>query len=469
MIRQDSTTVSQWAIAMQLKNLISDHVDRMEKMLAEPKKCYFKASMPTSYEQLHNLISERLLHLHAETKRIIDANKPDFQVLGLQNQILKHIANVHEKSQKIFKNNNIGTEEKVSQLRNIIKVNIEKLKEDNQNTVIELEHARPTYSSRVLFIAAELGNTRFLVELIRLYPDLIWKVNDDNQTIFHIAVKHRHEGIYSLLYEIGAMKDLITPLKDPQLNNMLHLVGKIAKQKRLDDVSGFALQMQKELLWFEEVKNMIPPSYREKVNKDGLTPHELFTKEHKDLLTQGEKWIKGTASQCMVVSALIATIVFGAAFTVPGGYNQTSDDKNGQHNGIPVFHSKAYFWVFVVADAISLSLSCASLLIFLSILTSRYAERDFKEKIPNKLISGLLALFFSIMTMMVAFGVSFFVLYHKGLKWMPITICVFAALPVLLYIWLQYRLFFDVIRSTYLSKRLFKPKKHFLYYENPKA
>ena len=112
------------------------------------------------------------------------------------------------------------------------------------------KNAKKTYSSRTLFIAAEMGNTKFIVELIRQYPDLIWKVNDNNQTIFHIAVKHRHEGIYNLLYEIGSMKDLITPLRDENDNNMLHLVGKSAKRKRLQDVSGVAFQMQRELLWF---------------------------------------------------------------------------------------------------------------------------------------------------------------------------------------------------------------------------
>ncbi|KAM0064905.1 putative PGG domain-containing protein [Helianthus debilis subsp. tardiflorus] len=206
---------------------------------------------------------------------------------------------------------------------------------------------------------------------------------------------------------------------------------------------------------------MVPPSYREKKNKDGLTPYELFTKEHKDLMTQGEKWMKHTASQCMVVAALIATIVFSAAFTVPGGYDQD--------NGIPIFHSKATFMVFVVADAISLFASSASILMFLSILTSRYAERDFLESLPKKLMFGLATLFLSIVTMTAAFSVSFFVLYHKGLLWMPILIGAFAVMPVLLYLLLQYGLFFDVFRSIYISRYLFKPKKQVLYYTNPKV
>ncbi|KAL9995770.1 putative ankyrin repeat-containing domain, PGG domain, ankyrin repeat-containing domain superfamily [Helianthus debilis subsp. tardiflorus] len=338
----------------------------------------------------------------------------------------------------------------------------------SSNGTKEPAKAKPTYSSRVLFVAAEVGNTKFIVELIRMYPDLIWKVNENNQSIFHIAVKHRHEGIYNLLYEIGSMKDLITPLKDENENNMLHLVGKSAKQKRLQDVSGVALQMQRELLWFQEVEAMIPSSYRERKNKDGLTPHELFTKEHKDLVVQGEKWMKETASQCMVVAALIATIVFAAAFTVPGGYSQGgSQGGRNQTEGIPVFHYEPTFMVFVVADAISLFASAASILMFLSILTSRYAERDFLQSLPKKLMLGLSTLFLSMTTMTIAFSVSFFVLYKNGLRWMPIVISLFAVMPIFLFAWLQYPLLGDVTRSTYGSRYLFKPKKRMLYYEDP--
>ncbi|KAI7742137.1 hypothetical protein M8C21_032182, partial [Ambrosia artemisiifolia] len=191
------------------------------------------------------------------------------------------------------------------------------------DSVDSTDSQRRQYSSRLMFIAAEMGNTTFLVELIRRYPDLTWKVNDHNMSIFHIAVKYRHEGIYNLLYEIGSMRDSITHLRDENLNTMLHLAGKKTTKVRPTDVSGPALQMQRELLWFKEVKSMIPPYYRELKNKDGQTPHDLFTKEHKKLIKEGEKWLKDTSSQCMVVAALIATIAFAAAFTIPGGYNQT--------------------------------------------------------------------------------------------------------------------------------------------------
>ncbi|CAH1454447.1 unnamed protein product [Lactuca virosa] len=313
-----------------------------------------------------------------------------------------------------------------------------------------------SYPSRVLFTAAKMGNIRFIIELIQSYPDLIWKVDDKGQTIFHIAIKRRQAKIYNLLYEIGSMKDLIAPIKDKNGNNMLHLVAKSAKPKRFQNVSGVALQMQRELLWFKEVERMIPPNYRQRKNVQGETPHDLFTKKHETLVTKGEDWMKNTAAQCMVVATLIATIVFAAAFTLPGGYNQNS--------GIPFFRHKPTLIVFVIADAVSLIFSSTSVLIFLSILTSRYAERDFLESLPKKLMLGLAALFLSIVTMMIAFGASFFLLYNKHLKWVPVVVAGLASIPVILFAILQFRLLGDVYHSTYQSTYLFKPKKRMLYY-----
>ncbi|XP_023765661.1 protein ACCELERATED CELL DEATH 6 isoform X1 [Lactuca sativa] len=322
-------------------------------------------------------------------------------------------------------------------------------------TIEEHKKKNTHYPSRVLFVAAKMGNIKFISELIRSYPDLIWKVDEKGLSMFHKAVKRRQEKIYNLLYEIGSMKDLITPIKDDVGNNMLHLVGKSAKPNRFQNVSGVALQMQRELLWFEEVKQIIPPSYRQKKNFAGEEPHDIFTKSHAKLVEKGEEWMKDTAAQCMVVATLIATIVFAAGFTLPGGYDQ--------NNGLPMFGPRSALVVFVIADAISLIFSSTSVLIFLSILTSRYAERDFLESLPKKLMFGLGTLFLSIVTMMIAFGSSFFLLYHKNQKWIPYMVAGFAAIPVILFAFLQSRLLLDVFYSSYRSRYLFKPKKHTLY------
>ncbi|KAJ9553644.1 hypothetical protein OSB04_017689 [Centaurea solstitialis] len=305
-------------------------------------------------------------------------------------------------------------------------------------------------STSILFVAAEMGNTRFVIELLRTYPDLIWKVNDENHTVFHIAVMHRHQGIYNLLYEIGAMKDMITPLKDINGNNMLHLVGKTSVKMRAQTTEA-SLLMQRELLWFKEIEKMMPPYLRERKNNDGQTPYELFSKQNKDIVSQGLKWMKDS----MVVATLIVTVAFAVAFTVPGGYDQ--------EYGIPIYIHGRSFLVFVIADAISLFSSSTSLLVFLSILTSRHGQHDFMYALPKKLMIGLATLIISVAAMMVTFSASFFVLYHKGLKWVPILITTFSTMPVIIFAVLQFPLLVDMFRSMYDSRYLFKPKKRMLY------
>ncbi|CAI9090563.1 OLC1v1025365C2 [Oldenlandia corymbosa var. corymbosa] len=105
--------------------------------------------------------------------------------------------------------------------------------------------------SRPLFVAAEYGNFEFIVQLLRSYPDLIWKVDEQSKSFFHIAVVHRQERIFKLIYQIGGLKDLITSYKATDNSNMLHLAAKLAPSNRLNIVSGAALQMQRELLWFK--------------------------------------------------------------------------------------------------------------------------------------------------------------------------------------------------------------------------
>ena len=115
------------------------------------------------------------------------------------------------------------------------------------------------------------------------------------------------------------------------------------------------------------------PTYREKKNRQGKTPWALFTEEHRDLMKDGEKWMRGTAAQSMLVATLIATIVFSAAFTVPGCHSQQTDT--------PIL-----LMVFAVSDGLALFTSSTSILMFLSILTSRYAEQDFLHSLPSSFL-----------------------------------------------------------------------------------
>ncbi|XP_076896419.1 uncharacterized protein LOC143549402 [Bidens hawaiensis] len=336
-------------------------------------------------------------------------------------------------------------------------MNIDEIEDMLRGSPTSLADGTIQYSSKILFVAAEYGNAEFIVELLQTYPDLVLDTNEDGLSIFHVAVMHRHCDIYNLLYEIGgSYRKAVLMLKDKSNNNMLHLVGKTSKDMTTKNY-GASLLMQRELLWFNEVNLRMPSYLSKEKNKDGQTPYELFSKENEDQVSTGLQWMK----DCMVVATLIVTVAFAVAFTVPGGYKGD--------NGLPFFIDQCTFLVFVTADTIFLFSSSTSLLVVLSILTSRHHHFDFFDSLPRKLMVGLLTLFISVAAMMVTFSVSFFVLYQKGLKWVPILITIFAALPVVVFARLQFPVLVDMFRSMYDHLYLFGPKKRMLYTTKPKV
>ncbi|XP_054804310.1 protein ACCELERATED CELL DEATH 6-like isoform X2 [Prosopis cineraria] len=310
--------------------------------------------------------------------------------------------------------------------------------------------------SQLLFDAAKVGNFDFLDELLKSFPDLIWELDDKNRSIIHVAVLYRHANVFNLIHEVSANKDTILSYRDTDdRNNILHLAAKLAPTNRLQLVSGAAFQMKLELLWFEEVKKMMSPSFVKMKNIKGETPSELFTKEHSELQKDAESWMKRTTKSCMVVSTLIATGVFSAGFSIPGG---TNDDTR-----VPNYLGERSFMIFAISDAIALISSSSSILVFLSILISRYAEYDFYKSLPSKLIFGLVMLFVSITSMMIAFSSAFFVTYGHGLKWVPSFISMLSILPIVIFLILKFKLFYDTIYSTFYLRSLFWPSKHVLY------
>ncbi|KAG6624384.1 ankyrin repeat-containing protein At5g02620-like [Carya illinoinensis] len=309
---------------------------------------------------------------------------------------------------------------------------------------------------RLVVEAAKVGNVEFLVILIRSYPHLIWQVDqEDYGTLFHVAIKHRQEHVFNLIHEIGVLKRNLANRCAKGRNNMLHLVGELPSLDRLNIVSGAALQMQRELLWFQEIEKIVPNSSLNELNDNkidenghtirGGTPRDIFVKTHQKLQNDGEKWMKNTSNSCMLVAALIATVVFPAAFTVPGG--------NNQETGIPIFLENNWFTIFLISDAVAMLFSSSSILVFLSILKSRYTNKDFLKSLPRRLVLGLATLLISIVGMLIAFTAACLLVF-KSKTSVPIHITVAApAVPISLFVILHYGLWFDIFRSAFLSNR----------------
>ncbi|KAG6769289.1 hypothetical protein POTOM_024909 [Populus tomentosa] len=85
-----------------------------------------------------------------------------------------------------------------------------------------------------------------------LWEQVIFKVDQNTYSIFHIAILNRHEDIFKMIYQIGSIKNVMTIYKDREGNNMLHLASKVLESpSRLNVIPGAALQLQRELLWVE--------------------------------------------------------------------------------------------------------------------------------------------------------------------------------------------------------------------------
>ncbi|KAI3871538.1 hypothetical protein MKW92_013694 [Papaver armeniacum] len=300
----------------------------------------------------------------------------------------------------------------------------------------------------VMQTAMKHGTVEFVAEFLKKFPFMLWSEFDGQQMI-PMAIVERNKMIFTLLCEANMnspMKNHLLSYRDEKGNTILHHAAKLASSFQLNLISGLALQMLREIQWFKGVESIIPEEDKFRRNKNGDTAQYVFTEEHKVLLEKAEKWMKDTSGSCMVVAALIATVAFAAVFTVPGG---NISDSNSSKNGTPVFLGKPLFTIFAIADALALFSSVTSVLMFLAIYTSRYAEEDFLKSLPQKLIIGLATLFISMATILIAFGVSLFMALRDRYAWSIIPIVLFSCVPVTLFAWVQLPLFVEMVRSTY--------------------
>ncbi|KAL9460794.1 hypothetical protein AB3S75_003907 [Citrus x aurantiifolia] len=316
---------------------------------------------------------------------------------------------------------------------------------DNLTTNAEAENILKT----PMFTAARWGIYEIVIEIIlSCFPAPLYFENKDRQNVFDAAVEHRQQKVFNIIFNIPKQYTIArTAYVDVKWNNILHSA---ARSVPSSEVPGAALQMQRELQWFKAVENIVHPSFQDQLNNEDKTPRELFTEAHEELVKEGEKWMKDTAQSCSLVAALIITIAFAAAITVPGG----SDSR-----GIPNYLHEPSFTIFGISNALALFSSVISVLMFLGILTSRFSEEDFLVSLPKKLIIGLITLFFSIASLMVAFAATVYIVQFHSWKWVIIPMGLLGFLPVTLFATLQFPLLIEVSSSTY-GPGIFKPIKY---------
>ncbi|KAJ8760470.1 hypothetical protein K2173_015137 [Erythroxylum novogranatense] len=306
-----------------------------------------------------------------------------------------------------------------------------------------------------LLTATSRGITEIVHEILNHYPQAVEYHNDRGQNILHVAVMHRRKEIFNLIKRSKIPLSRMYHAIDSKGFTLLHHVADTRHYTR-GTMPGPALQLQEELQWFQRVRQIVPSHYI--MHSDIVyfkSPKELFEEKHKDLLQEAQKWTKETSQSCSAVAVLVATVVFAAVYTVPGG----SNDK-----GVPVFLHSPYFQFFTIMDVMALASSLTSVVMFLSILTSPFEYEDFLISLPRKLTFGFTLLFFSVMATMLAFAATIILVVRTSKDWTTSLIAIAAFLPVSVFVLMQMHLYAAFISTL---SGLFKELRKSLPFPKP--
>ncbi|KAL3747119.1 hypothetical protein ACJRO7_015972 [Eucalyptus globulus] len=309
----------------------------------------------------------------------------------------------------------------------------------------------------LLYQATANGISEIVKLCIQFFPELI-HFRPAGKSLPIVAVAFRRARTLGLFLKLSSTAESSLVLR-PTLNDSMAMMHAVAVYSPRSDVvtkvAGAAFGMQRELQWYKIVESCLIshvtklPWLKRHLEDIPITLWNAFVENHKELLENGEKWVKDTANSCMLVSTLIATILFAAAFTVPGG--------NDDNTGVPLLLGQDSLLVFAISDALGLLSSVTAILLFLAILTSRYEAQDFLYSLPKKILMGLCFLFLSLAFMLVAFAATLTMVLEKRLEWILIPIILLSSIPVALFAILQLPLLFQMVQSTYGSS-IFRPE-----------
>lgn len=134
--------------------------------------------------------------------------------------------------------------------------------------------------------------------------------------------------------------------------------------------------------------------------------------------------LKSATKTLPIVTTLIATVTFAAAFTVQSGYN-----TNASHEGMPVFKRKAALKAFVFSDILAFCSSMAATILL--VYASACSNDEFLISSALKTSSYIAG--FSVLATITAFMTGVYVLMPIASLWLAIiAISLGCAVPIFL-------------------------------------
>ncbi|XP_039155546.1 protein ACCELERATED CELL DEATH 6 [Eucalyptus grandis] len=248
-----------------------------------------------------------------------------------------------------------------------------------------------------IHIACEGSSFGTFVTLLNYtWPDLAEIKNGKGQNILHVAAEAGNNNVVRhILKECGEHTNLekLVNSKDVKGNTPLHLasmhthwevLSTLTSHERikldlLNNDKSNALDVAMEPQSFSSQdpavrvrKILKKAAIRQSKDRDVRSPREQSSGASNRPCAD---WIKDEINTQLLVATLVASVTFTAGFTLPGGYNASSD----RHPGMATMLHKGVFQVFVICDALAMYNSILAVVVLLGGRVSyvRIAERAY--------------------------------------------------------------------------------------------
>ncbi|XP_071737185.1 uncharacterized protein [Rutidosis leptorrhynchoides] len=314
---------------------------------------------------------------------------------------------------------------------------------------VEKTSVLDTVPDTPLLLATKSGCTYIVKKILNMYPQSVEHIDVDGRNILHVAIKHRRTKIINIVISMAHSIKRLRGTMDKKGQSLLHMFSVDVKDNTIeDDIRSPVLKLRDDLVLFEKLRKLCTTLARLQINANGMTAESMLLEKNAHLRVEAKEWMISTAQNCSIIAVLIATVAFAAAYTVPGGPNQET--------GYPLLRKNPFFIVFALADALSLTFSLTSVIIFLSILTSSFRLNDFRYSLHNKLLAGLTVLILSVSMMMVAFAATLVLTISSGQNWTNVLLYIISFFPVTVFVFSYVRLYLLLINSISEMLLMFK-------------
>ncbi|KAG4153448.1 hypothetical protein ERO13_D04G184133v2, partial [Gossypium hirsutum] len=201
--------------------------------------------------------------------------------------------------------------------------------------------------------AARQGYVGTVSKILSLYPDCCEKVDNEGLNLLHyLAFRDLSSPLRRSLFKRGGVE-----IAYGSVRNLMELEGvfRMTPQEvynALRSENHFGKHHHKQ----KQIKELL-----EEIENDQVADEPVCHFGFRNISTES---LEKTGDAHLVVTALIATVTFAAAITVPGGLIS----EKGLEQGTPLLIDEAAFKAFVVTNAIAFIFSVSALIFHLGVL-----------------------------------------------------------------------------------------------------